>query len=74
MEPLECDRCGNCVFVEKNSWQHTAIQWTSWSEEACAEFREDTRPRKAGIHFNSCSALREAIHRASVEGRIPVPD
>ncbi|GAB2631747.1 hypothetical protein ABI214_16215 [Prescottella soli] len=72
MEPVECDRCGCCVLVSKNSWQHTAVQWTAEARAACQELGGE--PDDPGARSRSCSAMRDSIARAAVEGRLTVLD
>ena len=73
MQPLECSRCGNKVFVEKYSWQHTNVQWLSDAESACPDLRE--RTNSTGHRMaTSCEPLRESIRQAVLAGEIDVPD
>ncbi|PBI97422.1 hypothetical protein BKP42_34010 [Rhodococcus erythropolis] len=72
MEPLDCERCGAYVLVEKNSWHHTSTQWRSDSRTTCLEYREHVAP--TSIRSGSCSELRKSINRAAVDGRITVPE
>ena len=75
MHPVGCERCGVRVLVEKNSWEHTSVQWsTAQSETACAEYRDDPTLTLRGARVGRCSALRESIVAAAVDGSIPVPD
>lgn len=75
MQPVDCERCGNRVLVEKSSWQHTSVQWnTDHPEAICEEFQQDSTLTVRGAHVGRCSALRESIRTAVVEGRIPVPE
>jgi len=60
------------VLVTKNSWQHTEVQWTAEARAACQELREasdDPASRSRG-----CTAMRNSIARAAVEGRITFLD
>jgi hypothetical protein len=72
MEPVDCERCGTYVLVEKNSWHHTSTQWRSDPHNVCSEYREDKASPK--IRTGTCSALRDSINRAAVDGRLTVPD
>ncbi|REK80938.1 hypothetical protein DVG80_16345 [Rhodococcus erythropolis] len=72
MEPMGCERCGTHVLVEKNSWHHTSTQWRSDSRTACLEYRAD--PGTPRVRSASCSALRDSISRAAIDGRITVPE
>jgi hypothetical protein len=74
MQPVDCDRCGNRVLVEKNSFHHTAIQWTSDPETSCAEFGEGAPSRARTVKVRVCGALQDSINKAVIEGRLDVPD
>ncbi|WP_027503606.1 hypothetical protein [Rhodococcus sp. UNC363MFTsu5.1] len=74
MQPLACDRCGNRVLVEKTSWHHTAIQWTSESESSCAEFRDGKPSRARTVRVQVCEALQESIDQAVLDGRLDVAE
>ncbi|PTR45404.1 hypothetical protein C8K38_101131 [Rhodococcus sp. OK611] len=75
MEPVDCERCGNRVLVEKNSWEHTTVQWsTDHPEVICEEYRDDPTLTLRGARVGRCPALRESIVAAAVDGRIAVPD
>lgn len=71
MQPVECDKCGCRVMVAKNSWQHTAVQWTAEARAACRELDDASDP---AARSRSCPAMQESIARAAVEGRITVLD
>ncbi len=72
MDPVECDRCGCRVLVTKNSWQHTTVQWTAEARAACQELGGESADPAA--RSRSCTAMRDSIARAAVEGRITVDD
>lgn len=75
MQHVDCARCGVRVLVEKNSWQHTSVQWsTDRPETLCDEYRDDPSLTLRGARVGRCSALRESIVAAAVDGRIPVAD
>ncbi|GAA4474617.1 hypothetical protein GCM10023094_10540 [Rhodococcus olei] len=75
MEPVDCARCGAGVLVEKNSWEHTSVQWdTARPDTVCAEYRDDPSLTLRGARVGRCSALRDSIAAAAVDGRVPVPD
>lgn len=73
MQPLECSTCSTRVMVEKFSWHHTSVQWLADSETSCAQFRVDAVPGRQGVHIRNCSALRETIRQAVLDGTIPIP-
>jgi hypothetical protein len=75
MRHIDCARCGVQVLVEKNSWQHTTVQWsTARPDTVCDEYRDDPTLTRRGVRVGRCPALRESIVAAAVDGRIPVPD
>ncbi|GAB2635506.1 hypothetical protein GCM10027068_13740 [Prescottella soli] len=74
MEPVECDRCGTCVLVEKNSWHHTSIQWRTDPQTACEADRANPELLQRGVWVGSCPPLRDSIRRAAIDGRLTVPD
>ncbi|MGW6377493.1 hypothetical protein ACWFRB_15665 [Rhodococcus sp. NPDC055112] len=75
MRHVDCARCGVEVRAEKNSWQHTSVQWsTAHPETVCHEYRDDPSLTVRGARVGRCSALRESIAAAAVDGRIPVSE
>lgn len=75
MQHVDCTRCGVRVLVEKHSWEHTSVQWsTDRPETICDEYRSDPSLTLRGARVGRCSALRESIVEAAVDGRIPVSD
>ncbi|MFC7448574.1 hypothetical protein [Rhodococcus daqingensis] len=75
MEPVDCERCGIRVLVEKSSWEHTSVQWnTDHPEAICEEYQQDPSLTQRGARIGRCSALRESIRKAVLDGRIPVPE
>ena len=77
MQPLCCHRCGAGVEVRKASWQQTSVQWSSQALRTCLERRaalsgDGDRPNH-GL-FRGCTALRESIVRAALDGAIAVPE
>ncbi|GII37452.1 hypothetical protein Pph01_24550 [Planotetraspora phitsanulokensis] len=75
MRPLCCLRCGAGVEVRKASWEQTSVQWSAQALGACLE-RQAARAADGGAGglFEGCTALRESIVRAALEGAIPVPE
>ncbi|MFZ3394873.1 hypothetical protein TVH25_16575, partial [Rhodococcus sp. 7Tela_A2] len=49
MEPLRCAECSAQVLVQKNSWEHTSIQWNADARRRCPQVQDDAgrdgRPR-----------------------------
>lgn len=75
MRDVECTRCGVRVLVEKNSWEHTSVQWsTRRPDTVCDEYRDDPSLTLRGARVGRCSALRESIATAAVAGLVPVAD
>ncbi|EOM77478.1 hypothetical protein [Rhodococcus rhodnii] len=61
------------MSVGKNSWEHTAVQWTEQARRVCPELAERTARRPDAPH-PGCRTLSEAITRAAQEGAIPISD
>ncbi|GAA4558487.1 ferredoxin [Planotetraspora kaengkrachanensis] len=75
MRPLCCLRCGAAVEVRKASWQQTSVQWSAQSLGVCLERRDALSVNGDGrAVFQGCTALRESIVRAALEGAVPVPE
>ncbi|WP_430335768.1 hypothetical protein [Rhodococcus sp. ACT016] len=73
MQPLECDRCGACVLVQKHSWEHTAVQWNEAAQEACLEIHEWVgREGRPGAPVMRCESLSAAIQVAALDGRLSI--
>ncbi len=75
MRPVDCERCGRRVLVEKFSPVHTAVQWTSDAGE-CPVIA--TRDRGIGDRERGCEVLHRSIDRAVrehelLESRIELP-
>ena len=41
MEPLRCAECSAQVLVQKNSWEHTSIQWNADARRRCPQVQDD---------------------------------
>ena len=55
MEPVDCQRCGNRVLVEKSSWEHTTVQWsTDHPEVICEEYQQDPSLTQRGARVGRC--------------------
>jgi hypothetical protein len=79
MQPLGCRRCGAEVEVRKASWHQTSVQWSSQALRACLERRaahsgDGDGDRPGHALFQGCTALRESIVRAALDGAIAVPE
>lgn len=73
-QPVTCDTCGTQVLVEKYSWHHTNIQWTTPSVEVCPRVREQVARGIPPSRALTCEDLRASVERATVEGSIEVLD
>ena len=69
---IECDRCAAAVLVVKFSPQHTSVQWSAASVQACAEFSARAAAGEQSALIGSCGSLRESIDRALCQGRLEV--
>ncbi|WP_124389383.1 hypothetical protein [Rhodococcus wratislaviensis] len=73
MRPLQCTECGARVLVQKNSWEHTSIQWDDTARGRCREIG-GTGPGRPGAPREGCAALTASITRAAQAGAVPVRD
>ncbi|WP_248964146.1 ferredoxin [Sphaerisporangium perillae] len=73
MQPLCCRQCGAEVEVRKASWHQTSVQWNAEAVSACLERRASSLGDGSGV-FPGCTALRDSIARAALEGVIAVPE
>ncbi|KAF0959986.1 MULTISPECIES: hypothetical protein [unclassified Rhodococcus (in: high G+C Gram-positive bacteria)] len=73
MQPLQCTECGARVLVQKNSWEHTSIQWDDAARSRCREIG-GTGPGRPGAPREGCAALTASIARAAQAGAVPVRD
>lgn len=71
MAPVDCQACGACVLVRKNSLAHTSIQWTGDPARSCLEYTAPARTRGTP---GSCGRLRNSIEHAVMEGMVTVVD
>ncbi|MBM4607558.1 hypothetical protein GS575_34590 [Rhodococcus hoagii] len=73
MQPLECDRCGACVQVQKHSWEHTAVQWNETAQEKCVEIHEWGGPRRRpGAPGAVRGVERDDPGRRALDGRLAI--
>ena len=70
MQELSCTTCGNRVLVEKYSPTHTSIQWLTDAEQSCPRFAEQAEIGTHSMWIPTCTALRDSIERAAVDGVI----
>jgi hypothetical protein len=73
LREVACDRCGAAVLVTKFSLQHTSVQWSQQSVQACAEFSARAAAGERIALVRTCASLRDSIDRAVAEGRLEVP-
>ncbi|PXW30360.1 UNVERIFIED_CONTAM: hypothetical protein DES50_108170 [Williamsia faeni] len=74
MQPLQCTECGAKVLVEKNSWEHTSVQWNPAARTACREFSGENNgaARRAGAPRERCRTLTDEIEVAARLGSVTV--
>lgn len=70
MTPVHCATCGAGVLARKSSWQQTSVQWNAEAVSRCHELDETTL---RGPSLAGCERMREAIHSAAIDGKIPLP-
>lgn len=76
MQPLQCAECRAQVFVQKNSWEHTSVQWNADARSMCPEL-SSAHPDKAdrpGLPLPRCGKLTESIEAAARSGEIEIVD
>ena len=73
MQPLQCTECGAAVLVQKNSWEHTSVQWNDDARAACRELAGGAAHR-VGAPLERCQTLTDVIENAARSGSIPVAD
>ena len=73
MQPLQCTECGASVLVQKNSWEHTSVQWDDAARARCHEIGS-AGPGRPGAPRKGCSALTASITRAAEADVVPVRD
>ncbi|MGK9273047.1 hypothetical protein KXR83_18820 [Williamsia muralis] len=73
MQPLRCTDCGAAVLVQKNSWEHTSVQWDDSARSACRELAGGTA-RRSGAPMERCQTLTDVIEKAARTGSVSVLD
>jgi hypothetical protein len=76
MQPLQCTECAAQVLVQKNSWEHTSVQWNPAARSACRDFsgEQSGAARRSGAPRERCRFLTEAIEAAARAGTVAVLD
>lgn len=74
LQPVECQRCGTCVRVKKNSPKHTSVQWSGDPSTSCARFADALARGRPSAHLDGCADLESSIDSAVRDGRIHVAD
>ncbi|WP_070379712.1 hypothetical protein [Rhodococcus sp. WMMA185] len=72
LSDVECQTCGTCVLVRKNSLAHTSIQWITDPATNCPTFRGDVAEEHSIGLRDGCPRLQESIKHAVMEGLIEV--
>lgn len=68
LRPLDCERCGQRVLIEKFSPAHISVQWTG-DAAGCPVIA--ARNRDVGHQERGCDALHRSIDRAVREHALP---
>lgn len=76
MQPLQCTECSAQVLVQKNSWEHTAVQWTSAARGLCSELSGEPTgvALRCGAPRERCQMLTDQIEAAARVGSVVVLD
>ncbi|MDI9918587.1 hypothetical protein [Rhodococcus sp. IEGM 1379] len=78
MQPLQCAECKAQVLVQKNSWEHTAVQWNDQARARCIEIADERefgrREGRPGSPRKQCGALTASIIAAAKAGDIEIFD
>lgn len=61
------------MLVQKNSWEHTSVQWDDTARQQCPEVAA-TDGGRPGTPRKGCAALRASILAAAERGVIEVRD
>ncbi|MFI9411297.1 hypothetical protein [Nocardia gamkensis] len=68
MRPIDCERCGQRVLIEKFSPAHTSVQWTG-DAGRCPVIAAQNRG--VGHQERGCDVLHRTIDRAVREQALP---
>ena len=78
MQQLQCAECKAQVLVQKNSWEHTTVQWNDQARATCLEIADERefgrREGRPGAPRKQCGALIASIVAAARAGEIEVLD
>lgn len=75
MQPLRCSECRAQVLVQKNSWEHTSVQWNSDARRQCSAFGDNADGAgRPGAPRPTCPSLLATITSAAAQGLIDVLD
>lgn len=69
---VACKACGAVVLAAKFSVQHTSVQWDAAAVRQCAEFARRTAVGEQTPLIERCSAMRDSIESAALDGGLPV--
>ena len=69
---VECGRCAAAVLVVKFSPQHTSVQWSAASVQACAEFSARAAAGEQTALIDTCASLRDSIEEAVRDGCLEI--
>ncbi|BBY57911.1 hypothetical protein [Mycolicibacterium sarraceniae] len=65
---IDCRYCHIAVKVKKLGAAHTAVQWSSESQQRCAYFAEIREAGGSSARTRSCPRLSDSIKHAVAEG------
>jgi len=62
--------------VQKNSWEHTSVQWNAEARATCRELStaRSGHPDRPGLPLPQCGRLTETIETAARSGEIEIAD
>lgn len=76
MQPLQCAECKARVLVQKNSWEHTTVQWSDQARAQCLEIADERefgrREGRPGAPRKECGALIASIVNAATAGELEI--
>ena len=76
MVPVTCHRCAAAVLVRKSTWDQTSVQGTAAATARCEERHDAQQLAGHGAQglFLACSALRDSVTDAVLNGEVPIVD